>query len=131
MVSNCGLTLNYHAVAPKKYKRSVVRSFVYRVYNSCSTWQNFDLGLEKAVEILKDNQYPPEFYDPIINETLEHIITKRKKAEKPCFNEEVTGKGLFYIQYRGPETSKYVTHLIKSGALIIPIYTTRKLRNLA
>ena len=49
-------------------------------------------------------------------------------SEKPCFNEEVTGKRLFYIQYRGPETSKYVGDLIKQGAPIIPIFTTRKLR---
>ena len=77
--------------------------------------------------ILEDNQYPSEFYLPIIHETLTKI-RDNKPIEKPCFREDVTGKRLFYIQYRGPETSKYIESLIKCGAPIMPILTTRKLK---
>ena len=44
--TNSGLTLNYHAVAPIRFKRSVVRSFVYRIYNACSNWKYFDEGIK-------------------------------------------------------------------------------------
>ena len=51
--TDTGLILNYHSLAPKRYKRSVVSGFVHRIYNSCSTWQNFHTSLEKAEQILK------------------------------------------------------------------------------
>ena len=30
-----GLTLNFHAMAPRMYKRSIVRRFLHRIYNAC------------------------------------------------------------------------------------------------
>ena len=68
--TDTGLTLNFHALSPMKYKRSVVISFIYRIYRSCSTWTNFHTGLTDAINILENNQYPSEFYMPIINKTL-------------------------------------------------------------
>ena len=65
--TNSGLTLNYHAIAPRKYKRSVVRSFVNRIFNACSTWELFHESMEEAKGILNDNQYPLEFVEPIIH----------------------------------------------------------------
>ena len=39
--TDTGLIMNYHALAPKCYKRSVVSGFVYRNHRTCSPWQNF------------------------------------------------------------------------------------------
>ena len=47
---NNGVTLNFHARAPVRYKKSVVRSFVNRIYNSSSNWSHFHEGLTKAKE---------------------------------------------------------------------------------
>ena len=33
-----GLILNFHSLAPSKYKRNIVQGFVHRVYNACSDW---------------------------------------------------------------------------------------------
>ena len=60
-----GLTLNYHSIAPSKYKKSVVISFVYRIFRACSTWQQFDIGLNEAMTILRKNQYPDSFFFPL------------------------------------------------------------------
>ena len=76
--TDTGLTLNFHALAPLKYKKSVVTSFVHRIYRACSSWENFDKGLNDAIEILKDNQYPPAFFMPIINSTLCKIVSEDK-----------------------------------------------------
>ena len=40
-LTDTGLIMNYHALAPKRYKHSVVSGFVYRIYRACSSWQNF------------------------------------------------------------------------------------------
>ena len=40
---NSGLTLNFLALAPTKYKRSVIRSFVHRITTLAQTWIHFTL----------------------------------------------------------------------------------------
>ena len=49
--TDTGLIMNYHALAPKKYKHSVVSGFVHRIYRACSSWHNFHDSLEKAKTI--------------------------------------------------------------------------------
>ena len=66
--TDTGLVMNFHALAPKKYKRAVVSGFVHRIYRACSSWETFDSSLKKAIKILEQNQYPPDFYNPIINQ---------------------------------------------------------------
>ena len=55
------LLMNFHALAPKRYKKSVVSGFVHRIFRACSSWNNFQDGLERAKSILEKNQYPPNF----------------------------------------------------------------------
>ena len=79
--TDTGLTLNYHANAPTKYKRNVIQGLTHRIYNSCSTWSNFHKGLEEGIKILKENQYPEELSRSIIKETLDKLykMIRRKK----------------------------------------------------
>ena len=77
--TDTGLIMNFHALAPKRYQRSVVTGFVYRIHRACSNWENFHVSLEKAKRILEKNQYPPPFYEPLINQALCDIL----KAEQP------------------------------------------------
>ena len=125
--TNSGLTLNFHALAPIRYKRSVVRSFVHRIYNACSSWKFIDDGLKQAYEVLEQNQYPKYFYEPIVKKTIENI-REHKVADSLSFDEKVTGKKLFFVQYRGHDTTRFIDELVSCGAPIIPIYITRKLR---
>ena len=79
---NSGVTLNLNARALVWYKKSIVRSFVNRIYNSSSNWSHFHEGLSKAKEILHDNQYPAMFYEPVIHDVLEKIILKKQGLDK-------------------------------------------------
>ena len=97
--SATGLIMNYHALAPKKYKRAVVSGFVHRIYRACSDWKNFHDSLEKAKVILKKNQYPPDFFEPIIHETLTRIISPEKKGEET--DEDDKKHFMIFLQYRG------------------------------
>lgn len=85
-----GLTLNYHSLAPFKYKKSVIIGFVYRIYRSCSSWFWIHRGLEKAKSILLDNQYPISLIESVFHDTLEKIITKNND----CVSEETEAKVL-------------------------------------
>ena len=93
--TDTGLIMNFHAFAPQKYKISVVSGFVHRIYRACSTWSNFHISLEKAKQILINNQYPESFFDPIIQKTLENIVLSKTKEK---ITEEELGKTqTFYI----------------------------------
>ena len=72
--TDTGLVMNFHAMAPKKYKRSVVSGIVHRIYRACSTWKNIHESLNRAKQILAQNQYPEDFYEPIIHQTLTKLI---------------------------------------------------------
>ena len=52
----------------------MVSGFVHRIYRACSSWQAFHSSMEKAIKILEQNQYPSDFYNPIIKSTLNKII---------------------------------------------------------
>ena len=39
--------MNYHALAPKRYKRSVLEAFVHRVYRAWNSWENFMASWKK------------------------------------------------------------------------------------
>ena len=52
VVVETGLLLNFYAVAPTRYKRGVVRSLVYRVFYSCSSWKLFHGSLERAKALI-------------------------------------------------------------------------------
>ena len=53
--TDTGLILNFHAMAPKRYRRSVIQSFVYQIYRACSSWKKFHESLIKAKDILERN----------------------------------------------------------------------------
>ena len=87
--TDTGLIMNFHVLAPKKYKWSVVSGFVYRIHRACSTWELFSKSIERAKCILENSQYPPDFYEPIIEKTLQDIIQGRKKTEQQQLSGEM------------------------------------------
>ena len=131
--SDTGLIMNYHALAPRRYKRSVVSGFVHRIHRSCSTWLHYHQSMVRAKRILERNQYPPAFYEPIIEQTLTNII-ESKQTEKnvpknaSCNAEETIEKRLLFIQYRGKTTEEYARALHRCNAPCSVVMTLRKLK---
>ena len=120
--------MNFHALAPLKYKRSVVSGFVHRIFRACSTWENFHTSLEKAVQVLRNNQYPANFYEPLINASIEKLYLPRTEIEAEEEVEEEKSKHFLFLQYRGKVTEDYVRALHKLNAPCKPILTIRKLK---
>ena len=135
--SDTGLIMNFHALAPKRYKRSVVSGFVHRIYRACSSWEYIHSSLEKAKRILERNQYPPMFYNPIIEETLNHIVDKENmveaaatsSSEQQAQDEDVVPKRLFFLQYRGKVSEDFVRALHKIDAPCTVVMKLRKLKS--
>ena len=125
--TDTGLIMNFHSMAPRKYKRSLIGGLVHRIYRACSNWELFHQSLEEAKIILEKNQYPPTFYDPIINETLTKII-KPEKPQKASGNGQTTKKALFLVQYKGKISEDFARSLHKANAPITVVFTLRKLR---
>ena len=133
--TDTGVCMNFLAVAPISYKRSVIAGTVYRVYRSCSDWKPFSQCLDKAKCIFENNQYSPAFYNNIIRRTLSKILghgpqdsNEHNRSERPKLSKSLLVK----IQFRGVETSKFIKSIFK-GNTDLPvqiILTTCKLRQL-
>ena len=52
-----------------------------RVFRSTSTWENFDRALEKNRKQWIENQYPKNWSDRVVFETLNKIIEGKKNSE--------------------------------------------------
>ena len=157
--TDTGLIMNFHALAPKRYKRSVVSGFIHRIYRACSDWKAFHESVEKAKNILKKNQYPEAFYEPIIHETLTKIIQKDNvpENEESVLNlsdmssstetEDVTqnididtkvaihsiedkDKFRLFVQYRGKATDELAQKLHQINAPCRIVMTLRKLKTM-
>ena len=127
--TDTGLVMNFHALAPRRYKRSVVSGFVHRIYRACSTWQYVCDSIDKAKAVLEKNQYPPLFYEPIIAETVNKLRESTKPTKNPATNStDAQQKHRMLLQYRGQPTDQFVKQLKKCGAPGQVILTLRKLK---
>ena len=86
--TDTGLILNYHAVAPRRYKRAVVQGFVHRIARACSSWENFHESLCRAKTVLEQNQYSPQFFEPIIMQAKDRQLDKTIEQTGKCQNHD-------------------------------------------
>ena len=126
--TDTGLIMNFHAMAPKRYKRSVVSGFVHRIYRACSSWQHVHDSLEKAKRVLEQNQYPPEFYDPVIKQTLSNILESDVEKEEQSKERKSSKTFMLLMQYRGKCSEAYARALHQIEAPCQIVFTLRKLK---
>ena len=132
--------MNFHTVAPRKYKRAVVQVFVHHIWRACSSWNTFHDSMCRAKQVLERNQCPPEFYDPIIMLTIEKFhtqITNEQNGNQPDpVSETATAAPpipahMRLLQYRGRPTDSLLRHLSKLNTVkITKVLTLRKLNTL-
>jgi len=54
--TDTGLIMNYNALAPRRYKKSVTLGMIHRIFRACSSYQTFRESLEKTKVIYENNQ---------------------------------------------------------------------------
>ena len=149
--TDTGLIMNFHALAPKRYKRSVVSGMVHRIYRACSSEEYLNESLCRAKVILANNQYPEKFYQPIIDKTLARLYKAEDDSSNTSENNsdnfispssDVSSHNLigyqhnidkydlfkFCVQYRGKVSEHFAKSLHASGAPCMVIFTLRKLK---
>ena len=114
--SDTGVLLNYHAVSPEKYKRSLVAGFVHRVWQTCSDYVNFDRCLKQLKTVLEMNQYPPYFYNSIVRRTLEKLVGHPGSDCGTALprKRDILQSFFLRLQYRGKVTDHLVKKLSQS-----------------
>ena len=100
----------------------------YLTYSACSSWQHFHESLEKAKRVLENNQYPPNFYDPIIKDTLNNILQEPECQQTEDQSTQTIRKFPLVLQYRGKCTEEYARALHHCSAPCSIIMTLRKLK---
>ena len=125
-------TRKYHALAQTRYKKSVVSGFVHRIYRACSSWANFHESLEKAKSIMEKNQYPPQMYNPVIDYTIEKLVSATVVTVRTEHVDQPEVEQLCHrivLQYRGPVTDQFIRKLKDRGAPIQSVLTLHKIRS--
>ena len=112
-----------------RYKKNIVQGTVQRVLNASSNWHAFTESITEFGCMLKKNQYSPQFYEPIIRETLNKIIEKHMKQDTNTKTTENATKKLipFVLQYRGNKSDVFSKRLRKTADYSV-IFTTRQMK---
>jgi len=111
------------------------------MYRASSNWENFHSRMTKALQILKDNQYPDSFVFPIVNNVMTKLACpqeyERLNAENESRVKDVPDcllelsekeKYMFFVEYRGKPTEKLAQSFRKLNAPCKVIMKTRKLK---
>ena len=116
--------MNYYALA--------LAGFVHRIYRVCRSLEQFHYSLEKAKQILEKNQYPSQFYNPIIEKALAKLLHGDEESERvdaePGGAKQAVPRKMIFLQYRGKVTENFCRELPKCNAPVMPLLTLRKLK---
>ncbi len=62
-----GLFTNFHSFIPLAYKRSLISCLLYRIFNLCSSYENFHTQLEVIRKLFNLNDFPSHMFDRLVH----------------------------------------------------------------
>ena len=125
--TDTGLMLSFRAMAPTIYKKNIIEGTVHRIFNATSTWQAFRVGLEKAMVDWENNQYPPQFYNPIVRRTIDKLVSAPSVRQPDVVTSNARKPTAMTIQYRGVLSDQLASKL-RSKTDTKLIFTMKKLK---
>ena len=88
--------MNYHALAPKIYKRSVVCGIVHRIILAYSTWKSIHESSEKAKKLhFRTISTLHRFMARLLLCVKSIVKPENKEIDEPAKNESVEEKMIF------------------------------------
>ena len=69
-----GLFTNFHSFIPLAYKRSLVFCLLHRIFNLCSTYENFHAQLEVVRKLFNLNGFPSHMFDHLVRRFLDNMF---------------------------------------------------------
>ena len=86
-----GLFTNFHSFIPNTHKQNFVSCLIYRIFNLCSSYENFHTQLEVLRKLFNLNGFPSHMFDRIVCRFLDHtfdpkppVLTAPKKIVYFC-----------------------------------------------
>ena len=92
--TSTGECLNYISICPERYKIAVIKNFLHRAFNICSTWNAFHSELLRIQQLLVDNNFP----NTVIEKTIQIFLLNKGKEQQKSNNsiENVSGDANTY-----------------------------------
>ena len=144
--TDTSLLLNFHSASPMSFKRSLVTGFVSRIFNLTSDYYRLHHAIGDLRSVLQKNQYPTEFFDPIIRKKLSDLLAQKHhqpeqahmsgRPEQDHPNqapEQEDTTIVFKLQYRGPQTDTLfhnLRRLMPSEVVLRCVSSSTKLRDI-
>ena len=72
-----GLGLNYLSFVPQLFKVNSIKMLVFRAYNICCTWSNFDMEINRLKSFFTTNGYPTHLFESIVKRFLNDKLTPK------------------------------------------------------
>ena len=69
-----GLSTNFHSFIPNTQKQNLVSCLIHRIFNLCSSYENFHTQLEVVRKLFNLNGFPSHTFDRIIRHILDHTF---------------------------------------------------------
>ena len=72
-----GLFTNFNSFIPLAYKQNLVSCLIHRIFNLCSSYENFHTQLEVVRKLFNSNGFPSQMFDRIVRRLLDHTFDPR------------------------------------------------------
>ena len=76
-----GLFTNFHSFIPLTYKRCLVSCLVHRIFNLCSSYENFHIQLEVVRNLFKLNGFPSHMFERITRRFLDNTFDPKPSVQ--------------------------------------------------
>ena len=134
--TNTGVLLNYEAMAPKQWKRAIIKCFLVRAKRISSSPELFNKELHNIKRIFKENAYPEHFVNEVISEFFQSIEkeTKSEKTKSEKTRSEPTTDDpiemFFVLPYIGKPSERFQRKVKREmqqhNIVVKPAYRTTK-----
>ena len=101
------LMLSFRSRAPKLYKRNIIEGTACRINNTTSSWNKFHYSLVSAKCIFGKNQYPPPYYDPIVENAISKVFTQKEQRATDAKLKERKSSPTLLMEYRGHISDRF------------------------
>ena len=72
-----GLFANFNSFISLAYKQNLVSCLIHRIFNLCSSYENFHTQLEVVRKLFNSNGFPSHMFDRIVRRFLDHTFDPR------------------------------------------------------
>ena len=104
-----GVYMNYNAFSPEIYKKSILKTLIFRAYKYSSTWLDFDTEINRLKQVFANNSYPQNLTESIIND----LLSKHHRGIIDTTRESIPHID-YYVHLQNLSTFKIDTKQIKT-----------------